>query len=681
MIAAVMKVSTTQQYGSYLWALAIMFAAMGLKLLLDQWAPLGEGAPFLIVTAGVMLAAWFGGLGPGLLATAVGAMLVPYFYFEEVFRPDRWNSVQAIRIGLFVGEGVLISALAGSLHAARRRAAVQARALEDSERQLRVTFEQAPVGIAHSSLDGHWLRANHRFCEITGYEWNELLERRVNDIVQPADILREEPLRRQVLAGERPSFNIEKQYRRSDGALIWVDVTSALVRDSDGQPCYFIRVVEDITRSKAAEERVHQLNRTLEERVAERTAVAEHRATLLRKLTAELTSAEQRERRRLAQLLHDHLQQLLVAAKLRLGLLKKKSDESQASAIGEVDDLIAQSISASRSLTVELSPPILYDRGLTPALEWLARDMKEKHNLQVEVRIKVDAPNLRQELAVFLFQAVRELLFNVVKHAGVTHAEVCVDTDWAGWLCLEVSDEGRGFETEDESGDMPNVIDGLGLFSIRERLELLGGKLTWRSSAGQGTEVRVCAPVDMEADAGEKSKTDRTEPNLVDKPPSEAPAAGGIANMGLSDSATGLLLQAPPPAERTIRVLLVDDHRILREGVATLLDEQPDIEIIGEAADGVVAVEMAAALKPDVVIMDVTLPRLSGIEATRQVLAENKDTCVIGLSMHEQRDMSSAMREAGAAYYLSKGGPSELLVAAIRRCVADAREKQESNKK
>jgi DNA-binding NarL/FixJ family response regulator len=112
--------------------------------------------------------------------------------------------------------------------------------------------------------------------------------------------------------------------------------------------------------------------------------------------------------------------------------------------------------------------------------------------------------------------------------------------------------------------------------------------------------------------------------------------------------------------------LLADDHALLREGLRSLLGEEADIELVGEASDGRQAVEVALRTRPDVILMDVTMPRVDGIEATRQITAALPQARVIGLSMHEEEDMAAAMYEAGASAYLSKGGPSESLLATIR---------------
>src|SRR5699024_2742125 len=140
----------------------------------------------------------------------------------------------------------------------------------------------------------------------------------------------------------------------------------------------------------------------------------EHRAAQLRALTSELTQAEQRERRRLAQVLHDHLQQMLVAGKLQLGtMINTVEDEQTGKALQRVNALLDQSIQESPSLTLELSPPVLYEAGLAAALEWLGRWMEEQHGLAVHLRAAADADPAADDLRVLLFQAARELLFNV----------------------------------------------------------------------------------------------------------------------------------------------------------------------------------------------------------------------------------------------------------------------------
>ncbi len=116
----------------------------------------------------------------------------------------------------------------------------------------------------------------------------------------------------------------------------------------------------------------------------------------------------------------------------------------------------------------------------------------------------------------------------------------------------------------------------------------------------------------------------------------------------------------------TIRVLLADDHRIVRDGLRTLIKKQKDMEVVGEAEDGRTAIELTKELLPDVVIMDITMPDINGIKATQKILADVKGVRVIALSMHSDRRFVSGMLDAGASGYLLKDCAFEELAAAIR---------------
>ena len=404
------------------------------------------------------------------------------------------------------------------------------------------------------------------------------------------------------------------------------DVFSYPFVDTDGSS----RILEmgiDITERKCAEEQLRAVNAELEQR-----------AQQLRALASELSKAEDRERRRLAQILHDHLQQLLVSANFSVAsVLRSTEDAKVREGLEEVKNLVTRAIDASRSLTAELSPPILYDSGLAGALCWLARWMKEKHGQEIDLHLddEVDAPHDTRSV---LFQSTRELLFNVVKHSGVNRAKVSLEEWGSGQLRLVVADEGAGFNVAREV-ERQRAAGGFGLFNIRERLECLGGHLEVHSVPGHGTRMTMFAPKAHQPQMGTIALAAE-----VPKSPAKSPATPALP----------------------MRVMLVDDHRIMREGLAQLLGEVPDIKIVGEAEDGQQAVELARQLHPDVVIMDVAMPRMNGIDATRILVAERPQCRVIALSMHQQADMAAAMRQAGAVLYLPKDGPAETLIAAIR---------------
>ncbi len=252
---------------------------------------------------------------------------------------------------------------------------------------------------------------------------------------------------------------------------------------------------------RRSEERYRRLADRLERRVEERTSdlrgalrALEQRTTQLRSLAAELSQAEERERRRLAQAIHDHLQQLLVAAKLYTKkLIGESNPEASRQVIGEIQQILTESIEATRSLTFELSPPVLYDHGLGQALEWLGEWMKAKHGLAVTMSADKQADPGNQDVRVLLFQATRELLFNVVKHAHVNKAEVWLGQT-KGEVKILVSDQGVGFDPGQSGSDHASA-NGFGLFSIRERLELVGGKLAVESAPGSGSRFTLTVPV------------------------------------------------------------------------------------------------------------------------------------------------------------------------------------------
>jgi PAS domain S-box-containing protein len=283
---------------------------------------------------------------------------------------------------------------------------------------------------------------------------------------------------------------------------------------ADGMVSTVLVVSRDVTDHRRAEDEVRKAKDELEKRVRERTAELSvavdalqeevamrlgaeeglrHRTEQLRALAAELTLAEQRERRRMAQVLHDHLQQLLVGARMRIGALRHAPLEPLRKAALEADKLLAECIGTSRSLTCELSPPVLHDGGLVEAMEWLSQWVGQKYGLNVQIRAQ--GPNVceTQDIKVLLYQSVRELLFNVVKHAKVKTAQVCVDRSPAG-IKITVADRGRGFQLGKLRAHGARE-GGFGLFSIRERLELLGGGLEIKSAPGKGSEFTLQVPL------------------------------------------------------------------------------------------------------------------------------------------------------------------------------------------
>jgi len=114
-----------------------------------------------------------------------------------------------------------------------------------------------------------------------------------------------------------------------------------------------------------------------------------------------------------------------------------------------------------------------------------------------------------------------------------------------------------------------------------------------------------------------------------------------------------------------VRVLIVDDHVVLRRSLIRALQSDAGMEIVGEAGDGGMAIELARTLNPDIVIMDVVMPLVNGIDATRQIVADCPHTQIIGLSVHASRAYASGMFKAGASAYVLKSGDLDELVHAV----------------
>jgi PAS domain S-box-containing protein len=310
-----------------------------------------------------------------------------------------------------------------------------------------------------------------------------------------------EDIKRRV-AGDfsEPEFS-EYRIARPDGSVRWVFARAFPVRNAQGEIYRIAGIAEDITARKKAEGALRKAHRDLQLKVQERTAELSHANTELRRRTEQLSSvsaelilAEQRERSRLALLIHDHLQQLLVAAKIRLELLSDRVAEDMQQDVKKIFDMLVECIRISRSLSVELSPPILYRRGLAAALEWLAGWMKQNHQLTVELQLNPPSNICNEHTMVLLFQSVRELLFNVVKHGHVSAATLKMTRDESDQLRIVVSDQGAGFDPAAMRQDLGQAA-AFGLFTVQERLKLLGGQLEVRSTPGAGTTITLIVPL------------------------------------------------------------------------------------------------------------------------------------------------------------------------------------------
>jgi signal transduction histidine kinase len=213
----------------------------------------------------------------------------------------------------------------------------------------------------------------------------------------------------------------------------------------------------------------------------------------IRSLAADLTRAEQEERHRISQVLHDDLQQRLFAIKAQLSFLKDMNLSADTyRELDEIQSSLSESIAITRNLSIDLSPIVLQGEGLTEALTWLSFRMKEQYGLQVDLDAKANMDQLDNHMRMLLFQSIRELLFNVVKHAGVSEAKIVLEQT-QGRPSISVSDHGKGFDAKVVMG---NRQAAHGLLIIQDRLNLLGCQMELVSNPGKGTRIKIELPVE-----------------------------------------------------------------------------------------------------------------------------------------------------------------------------------------
>ncbi len=547
-----------------------------------------------------------------------------------------------------------------------------------SEQRLRVIIDLAPISMAIIGMDGRIEYINRKSVETFGY--------RLEDIptldhwwrkAYPDPEYRHEVvtswggLVAEAVAGGREILRQEYRVTCKNGTVKTVAIFGMPVDDK------ILVMFDDITVQSLREDLLRRSHAELERRVQERTAELAERNSLLqaeiverghaearllnsnlalerampqlRKLGAKLTRVEEQERKRMAHILHDQLQQLLVAANFSLFAVERGvSDAGIQENVRAARSAVEEALRESKSLVLELSPPILREGGIGPAMKWLAMRMHEKHGLTVEAAVDERTNMLEEDLRLAIFRAVRELLLNVAKHSGVSSASVSIAIRPDALVQIEVSDKGRGFEPSVLSQpDGPDL--GFGLLAVRERFDAFGGHMAIASNRGRGCRVTLTAPITELL-----SPARRVDVRYGTR---AQPSADGVVD-----------LPPDPSVALRIRVMLVDDHLLLRQGLVQLLSQDSSIEVVGEAPDGEAAVERARALRPDLILMDVGMPGMGGIEATRAIHAEFPGIVVIGLSMHAESDRGEEMRNAGASAFVSKSEASEVLIATIHAC-------------
>jgi len=347
--------------------------------------------------------------------------------------------------------------------------------LRNAEQRFRTIFENTMVGLYRTTPRGRILLANPALIKMMGCKsFKELakfnVEKKGFDPSIPRSIFKQQIEKEGKVAG------LESIWLRPDGGKLFVSESATAVKDEKGNVLYYEGTAQNISKRKEAEAKLL------------------HYQQQLRSLATQLSMAEEGLRRRIASELHDNISQNLAISKMKLESLIDPEKPDLSKPLEEVIGLIAQTINVSRTLTFEMSPPVLYELGFESAISWLVRQTRQRFGLDVVFTDDGKPKLLETDVRVILFHAVRELLVNVVKHAKAHIVKVSAGKI-NGKIRIIVEDDGAGFKI---SGKRESKSGGFGLFNIRERLAHIGGSVDIRSPVtpeGRGTKVTLIAPL------------------------------------------------------------------------------------------------------------------------------------------------------------------------------------------
>jgi CheY-like chemotaxis protein len=259
--------------------------------------------------------------------------------------------------------------------------------------------------------------------------------------------------------------------------------------------------------------------------------------------------------------------------------------------------------------------------------------MNERYGLDLSCDMHADVEPQSSMLKAVLFRSAHELLVNVAKHAGVDQAALCLERPDEGHLRLTTEDRGEGFAPEELETE--NSAVGFGLFSVQERMEAIGGRVEVQSTPGGGTRVSI------------------TVPDQAGLAPEWPVAANASVDRDVD--------------EDICRIIVADDHDVVRQSLVALIEKVPRYTVVGQAADGREAVDLAVQGAADVIVLDVSMPELDGVAAARSMRRAGVTAAIIGLSVHQGEAMTEAMLQAGADAYLNKGQAGQTLIDAIEK--------------
>ena len=520
------------------------------------------------------------------------------------------ETLRAIRMGEV--DAVLVSGPQGD----------QVFTLQGAEHPYRLMVETIDEGAATLAEDGTVLYANRSFAEIFDVPLEKFIGAPLNDFVVGED--------RELLA------------------VLIADANLNIVRgeirlDSHRQRPRTIR----LTLSPVREQGVHticvvatELTELIETNEALRVSELS-----LRQLSARLLKLQDEERRRIARDLHDTTGQKIAVLSMTLDRLAKLVDAKKVDvkdALTESRDVVGKIGEEIRTLSYLLHPPLLDECGLASAVLWYAEGFKKRSGIHLSVSIDEELVRLTTDAETALFRVLQESLTNVHRYSGSPSAEIHIFQS-ARKVHLEIVDHGKGVKHGTERSSFAGAPTlGVGIPGMRERIRQLGGQLDVEFS-NEGTRVHASLPVEASA---EESVAQSTGELFRDKEN----------------------FQANPRQRPDVRkrILIADDHEVMRRGVRGLVESQEEWSVCGEAIEGKEAISKTRELRPDLLILDVSMPGMSGIEAALQILKDDPSIKILFFTMHDSPQMMREISNVGAWGYVAKARAGNDLVDAVR---------------
>jgi two-component system, NarL family, sensor kinase len=475
-------------------------------------------------------------------------------------------------------------------------------------------LDNLEIGVAHADLNGTILYANPRFAEILGQSPRRVIG---------SDI------KRFIAVGSW----IELARALDEGAKDSAEGTMNVVSD-DLAPQRVIRL--SLSPVATTDGRTIEMVATEVTELVQTTKALEKSEALLQSVSARLLQIQDEERRRLARDLHDTTGQELSVVIMTLDQVAK----NLGGLVADRQKPILESVrrlrkieSDIRTLSYVLHPPLLDEMGLGCALGWYLDGYEKRTRIEVERDIPPQVPRFSLDKETALFRVIQECLTNVYKHSGSKRVRVRLAAK-PGSIEALVEDQGKGFAVENGSRTSRS---GVGLQSMRGRLENVGGTFEIYSDAS-GTRVVVAVPVELHE-------------RLVSDPASTHPARESI--------------HAGAAADRR-RILIADDHLVARRGIRMLFEGQPDLEICGEASDGLDALQKTKELKPDLLILDLSMPNLGGLSVANRVHEAGLATKILIYTSHSYPQLETTAKAVGCDGYIVKSDATQNLVRATR---------------